>query len=271
MTAAPAWKALAAHKESVAKRHLRELFAADPGRGERMKVEAAGLYVDYSKNRVTDETMALLVELAEQSGLRGRIAAMFRGDKINVTENRAVLHVALRAARDATIVVDGKNVVPEVHAVLDQMSAFADKVRSGAWKGHTILLANVFAQAEALAFGKTAEQVKAEGTADWLVPQRVFEGNRPSNVILAERLTPETLGTLIALYEHSVFTQGVLWNIDSFDSGASSSARCSRSASSPSSPPTPSPPSRTTARRTPSSAVTGASRHSPEGERACRR
>ncbi len=494
MTAAPAWKALAAHKESVAKRHLRELFAADPGRGERMKVEAAGLYLDYSKNRVTDETMALLVELAEQSGLRGRIAAMFRGDKINVTENRAVLHVALRAARDAAIVVDGKNVVPEVHAVLDQMSAFADKVRSGAWKGHTgkriknvvnigiggsdlgpvmayealrhygertmsfrfvsnvdgtdfaeavqdldphetlfivssktfttletmtnartarawslagmngdessiakhfvavstnagevkkfgidvanmfgfwdwvggrysmisaiglstmisvgpenflamlggfrqmdehfktapfasnlpvllgllavwyndffgaqtvavlpyeqylkrfpaylqqltmesngkhvtldgaavahdtgpiywgepgtngqhsfyqlihqgtrlipcdfiafakalnpvgphhdILLANVFAQAEALAFGKTAEQVKAEGTADWLVPHRVFEGNRPSNVILAERLTPETLGTLIALYEHSVFTQGVLWNIDSFD------------------------------------------------------
>src|SRR5262249_49643258 len=117
--------------------HLRQLFAGAPKRGERMVVEAAGLYLDSSKNRVTDETMALLVQLAEHSGLRGRIDAMFRGDKINITEKRAVLHVALRAARDATIVVDGKNVVPEVHAVLDKMSAFADKVRGGAWKGHT--------------------------------------------------------------------------------------------------------------------------------------
>ena len=117
--------------------HLRDLFADDPARGERMTAEAAGIYLDYSKNRITDETLRLLVELAEQSGLRARIDAMFRGEKINVTENRAVLHVALRAPRGASIVVDGKNVVPEVHAVLDKMADFADRVRSGEWKGHT--------------------------------------------------------------------------------------------------------------------------------------
>jgi glucose-6-phosphate isomerase len=490
----PAWKALVAHRQRLQKLHLRKLFADDPTRGERLTAEAAGLYLDYSKNRVTDRTLKLLVQLAEESGLSGRIAAMFRGEKINVTENRAVLHVALRAPTGATILVDGKNVVPEVHAVLDKMAAFSDRVRSGAWKGHTgkrikniinvgiggsdlgpvmayealkhysersltfrfvsnvdgidfveatrdldpaetlfiissktfttletmtnaqsardwllhglgrdrkavarhfvavstnaakvsafgidtanmfgfwdwvggrysmdsaiglstmlaigpdnfqallkgfrdldehfrrtpfennlpvlmgllsvwnndflgaqsvavlpyeqylkrfpaylqqltmesngkhvtlagkkveyqtgpiywgepgtngqhsfyqlihqgtrlipcdfiafgrpltplgrhhdILLANVFAQAEALAFGKTAEEVKAEGTPPALVPHRVFEGNRPSNVILAERLTPEVLGKLVALYEHSVFTQGVIWSIDSFD------------------------------------------------------
>jgi glucose-6-phosphate isomerase len=489
-----AWSALASHYKSASKLHLRQLFADDPKRGQRMAIEAVGLYLDYSKNRVTDETLKLLGRLAEESGLRARIDAMFRGDKINITENRAVLHVALRAPKDASILVDGKNVVPEVHAVLDKMADFSDRVRSGAWKGHTgkrirnvanigiggsdlgpvmayealkhysqrdmtfrfvsnidgtdfaeavrdldpaetlfivssktfttletmtnahtarawslaalggdersvakhfvavstnatevakfgidtanmfgfwdwvggrysmdsaiglstmiaigpnnframldgfhqmdehfrtapfetnlpvitgllsvwyndflgaqtvavlpyeqylkrfpaylqqltmesngkhvtlngkavardtgpiywgepgtngqhsfyqlihqgtrlipcdfiafakplnplgqhhdMLLANVFAQTEALAFGKTPEQVKAEGTPDWLVPHRVFEGNRPSNTILAERLTPETLGKLVALYEHSVFTQGVLWNIDSFD------------------------------------------------------
>jgi glucose-6-phosphate isomerase len=490
----PAWKALASHYKMASKLHLRQLFADDPKRGERMAVEAAGLYLDYSKNRVTGETLRLLLQLADKSGLRARIDAMFSGEKINITEKRAVLHVALRAPRGASILVDGKNVVPEVHSVLDKMSDFSDKVRSGAWKGHTgkpirnvvnigiggsdlgpvmayealrhyseramtfrfvsnidgtdfaeavrdfdpsetlfivssktfttletmtnahtarawslaalggdeksvakhfvavstnaaevakfgidtanmfefwdwvggrysmdsaiglstmvaigpdnframldgfhqmdehfrttafevnlpvlmgllavwyndffgaqtaavlpyeqylkrfpaylqqltmesngkhttldgyavahdtgpiywgepgtngqhsfyqlihqgtrlipcdfiafakplnllgrhhdMLLANVFAQTEALAFGKTPEQVKAEGTPDWLVPHRVFEGNRPSNTILADRLTPETLGKLVALYEHSVFTQGVLWNIDSFD------------------------------------------------------
>ena len=489
-----AWKALVAHYQNVRDLHLRKLFADDPKRGERMTVEAVGLYLDYSKNRVTDETLKLLMQLADESGLRGRIDAMFRGDKINITENRAVLHVALRAPRGASIVVDGENVVPQVHAVLDKMADFSNRVRSGAWKGYTgkrirnvinvgiggsdlgpvmayealkhysdrsmtfrfvsnvdgtdfaeavhdldpaetlfiissktfttletmtnartardwllaglggdekavakhfvavstnasevakfgidtanmfgfwdwvggrysmdsaiglstmiaigpdnframldgfhqmdehfrttpfernlpvlmgllavwyndffgaqtvavlpyeqylkrfpaylqqltmesngkhvtldgskvpcdtspvywgepgtngqhsfyqlihqgtrlipcdfiafyqtlnplgrhhdILLANVFAQAEALAFGKTPEQVKAEGTPDWLVPHRVFDGNRPSNTILAERLTPETLGKLVALYEHSVFTQGTIWNIDSFD------------------------------------------------------
>jgi glucose-6-phosphate isomerase len=489
-----AWPALASHAKSISQVHLRQLFSDDPKRGQRMALEAAGLYFDYSKNRLTDETIRLLLELAEQSGLRGRIDAMFRGDKINITEKRAVLHVALRAPKSATILVDGKNVVPEVHSVLEKMSAFADRVRSGAWKGHTgrrirnvvnigiggsdlgpvmayealkhysdrtltcrfisnidgtdfaeavrdldpsetlfivssktfttletmtnartarawslaglggdessvakhfvavstnaaevakfgidvanmfgfwdwvggrysmgsaiglstmiavgpdnframldgfrqmddhfrtapfaenlpvlmglvslwyndffdaqtvavlpyeqylkrfpaylqqltmesngkhvtldgepvgrdtgpvywgepgtngqhsfyqlihqgtrlipcdfiafakplnqvgrhhdMLLANVFAQSEALAFGKTREQVKSEGTPDWLVPHRIFEGNRPSNTILAERLTPETLGKLVALYEHSVFTQGVVWNIDSFD------------------------------------------------------
>jgi glucose-6-phosphate isomerase len=489
-----AWKALESHYKTVSNLHLRQLFADDPNRGQRMAVEAVGLYLDYSKNRVTDETLKLLLQLAEESGLRARIDAMFRGEKINITENRAVLHVALRAPKDATILVDGKNVVPEVHAVLDQMAAFSNRVRSGEWKGHTgkrirnvvnigiggsdlgpvmayealrhysersitfrfvsnvdgtdfaeavqdldpaetlfivssktfttletmtnaqtarswslaglggdeksvakhfvavstnatevakfgidtanmfgfwdwvggrysmdsaiglstmiaigpdnframldgfhqmdehfrtspferslpvlmgllgvwcndflgaetvavlpyeqylkrfpaylqqltmesngkhvtlegkevahdtgpvywgepgtngqhsfyqlihqgtrlipcdfiafakplnplgrhhdILLANVFAQAEALAFGKTPEQVKAEGTPDWLVPHRVFEGNRPSNTILADRLTPEILGKLVALYEHSVFAQGVLWDVDSFD------------------------------------------------------
>ena len=473
---------------------LRDLFADDPARGERMTAEAAGVYLDYSKNRVNEETLKLLIELAQQAGLRARIDAMFGGEKINVTENRAVLHVALRAPKGASIIVDGKNVVPDVHAVLAKMADFANRVRSGQWKGHSgkrirnivnigiggsdlgpvmayealkyysdramtfrfvsnvdgtdfveatrdldpaetlfvvssktfttletmtnaqsarewslrglggdakavakhfvavstngekvaefgidtanmfefwdwvggrysmdsaiglstmlaigpdhfqsmlegfhaidehfrtapfernlpvlmgllgvwyndffgaqtvavlpydqylkrfpaylqqltmesngkhvtldgmrvdyqtgpiywgepgtngqhsfyqlihqgtrlipcdfiafghalntlgrhhdMLLANVFAQTEALAFGKTPEQVKAEGTPDWLVPHRVFEGNRPSNTILMDRLTPAALGKLVALYEHCVFTQGTIWDIDSFD------------------------------------------------------
>jgi len=494
LTERQTWKRLAAHYQHVRELHLRKLFADDPTRGERMTVEAVGLYLDYSKNRITDETLKLLLQLAEDCGLSGHIEAMFRGEKINVTEDRAVLHVALRAPRGASVVVDGENVGPQVHAVLDKMADFSNRVRSGAWKGHTgkrirnvinigiggsdlgpvmayealkhyseramtfrfvsnvdstdfaeavqdlepaetlfvissktfttletmtnartarewtlaglggdekavakhfvavstnaaevakfgidtanmfgfwdwvggrysmdsaiglstmvavgpdhframldgfhqmdehfrttpfernlpvlmgllglwyndffgahtvavlpyeqylkrfpaylqqltmesngkhvtldgqkvscdtgpiywgepgtngqhsfyqmihqgtrlipcdfiafyqtlnplgrhhdILMANVFAQAEALAFGKTPEQVKAEGTPDWLVPHRVFEGNRPSNMILARRLTPETLGKLVALYEHSVFTQGTIWSIDSFD------------------------------------------------------
>ncbi len=494
LTQRKAWKALAVHCKKLQELHLRKLFADDPKRGERLTAEAAGLLLDYSKNRITDETLKLLFALAKESDLRAAIDAMFRGDKINLTENRAVLHVALRAPKGASILVDGKNVVPEVHAVLDKMAAFSRRLRSGAWKGHTgkrirnvvnigiggsdlgpvmayealkhysdramtfrfvsnvdgtdfveatrdldpaeslfivssktlttletmtnaqsardwllnglggdvkavakhfvavstnaekvsafgidttnmfgfwdwvggrysmdaaiglstilaigpenfrgllkgfhemdehfrtapfeknlpvlmgllsvwnnnflgahtvavlpyeqylkrfpaylqqltmesngksatrdgkkvdyqtgpiywgepgtngqhsfyqlihqgtrlipcdfiafahaltplgphhdILLANVFAQAEALALGKTVAEVKAEGTPDWLVPHRVFEGNRPSNTILAERLTPEVLGKLVALYEHSVFTQGVIWHIDSFD------------------------------------------------------
>jgi glucose-6-phosphate isomerase len=493
LTETAAWKALGAHYEKIRNLHLRTLFADDKQRGERFAIEALGLYFDYSKHRITDETMRLLLALAEESALRARIDAMFRGEKINLTENRAVLHVALRAPRDASIVVDGKNVVPEVHQVLDQMADFSNRVRSGAWKGHTgkrirniinigiggsdlgpvmayealrhyadpnltlrfisnvdgtdfvtatsdldpaetlfivssktfttletmtnaqtarewslkalrdekaiakhfvavstnaeqvrkfgidtanmfgfwdwvggrysmdsaiglstmiavgpenframlagfhamdehfrtapfeknlpvlmglltvwyndffgaqtvavlpydqylkrfpaylqqltmesngkhvtldgapvsyqtgaifwgepgtngqhsfyqlihqgtkiipcdfiafcrplnqvgrhhdLLLSNVFAQTEALAFGKTPDEVKAEGTADWLVPHRVFEGNRPSTTILGERLTPEMLGKLVALYEHSVFTQGAIWRIDSFD------------------------------------------------------
>jgi glucose-6-phosphate isomerase len=494
LTRRAAWKALQSHYKTIRETHLRTLFAEDPGRGERLTVEGAGLFLDYSKNRITDETIKLLLQLAEESGLKQRIEAMFSGEKINITENRAVLHVALRAPKDQTILVDGKNVVPEVHAVLDKMSDFANRVRSGEWKGHTgkrirnvvnigiggsdlgpvmayealkhysersmtfrfvsnvdgndfaeavldldpaetlfvvssktfttletmtnahsarswfldrtggdesavakhfvavstnagevsrfgidtanmfgfwdwvggrysmdsaiglstmlaigpdnyramldgfhqmdehfrttpfernipvlmallgiwydnffgaqtvavlpyeqylkrfpaylqqltmesngkhvtlagtvvdyatgpvywgepgtngqhsfyqlihqgtslipcdfiafsqalnnvgrhhdILIANVFAQAEALAFGKTAEQVKADGTPDWLVPHRVFEGNRPSNVILIDRLTPVVLGKLVALYEHSVFTQGTIWQINSFD------------------------------------------------------
>ncbi len=490
----PAWKTLTAHHRMVRPLQLRQLFADDPTRGERMTVEAAGLFLDYSKNRITDETLGLLLRLAEEADLRGRIDAMFRGEKINVTEGRAVLHVALRAPRGTSIVVDGQNVVDEVHVVLDAMTDFANRVRSGLWTGYTgrrlrnvvnigiggsdlgpvmayealkhysdramtfrfvsnvdgtdfveaardldpaetlfivasktfttletmtnaqsarrwlldacggdvkavakhfvavstnatevgkfgidtanmfgfwdwvggrysmdsaiglstmlaigpenframldgfhqmdehfrtapfernlpvllgllavwyndffgaqtvavlpyeqylkrfpaylqqltmesngkgvtldgravacdtspvywgepgtngqhsfyqlihqgtrlvpchfiafakplsplgqhheILLANVVAQSEALAFGKTPKQVKAEGTPDWLVPHRVFEGNRPSNTILAERLTPEALGKLVALYEHSVFTQGTIWQIDSFD------------------------------------------------------
>jgi glucose-6-phosphate isomerase len=489
----PAWKALGAHHKAIENTHLSQLFADDAKRGERFAVEDVGIYLDYSKNRITDETLKLLLQLAEQSGLRAKIDAMFAGEKINISENRAVLHVALRAPKDAKIVVDGQNVVPEVHAVLDKMSAFADRVRSGAWKGHTgkrirnvvnvgiggsdlgpvmayealrqysardmvfrfvsnvdgtdfaeavidldaeetmfiissktfttletmtnahtardwllarlkdetaiakhfvavstnakevtkfgidtanmfgfwdwvggrysmdsaiglssmlavgpdnframlagfhemdehfrttpfernlpvllgllavwyndffdaqtvailpyeqylkrfpaylqqltmesngkhvkidgthvdadtgpiywgepgtngqhsfyqlihqgtrlipcdfigfaktlnplgrhhdILMANVFAQAEALAFGKTEAEVKAEGTADWLVPHRLFEGNRPSNTILLDKLTPAALGKLVALYEHNVFTQGVIWQIDSFD------------------------------------------------------
>jgi glucose-6-phosphate isomerase len=494
LTERASWKTLQAHHKKVGRRHLRALFAADPTRGERLTAEAGGIYLDYSKNRVTPDTLTLLCRLAEECGLRERIDAMFRGDKINVTEDRAVLHVALRAPRGASIVVDGKDVVAEVHAVLAAMTDFSDRVRSGAWKGHTgthirnvinigiggsdlgpvmayealkhysertmvfrfvsnvdgtdlveatrdldpaetlfitssktfttletmtnaesarqwllaglggdvkavakhfvavstnaqkvsefgidtanmfgfwdwvggrysmdsaiglstmlaigpdnfralldgfhqmdehfrtapfernlpvllglltvwntdflgaetvavlpyeqylkrfpaylqqltmesngkhvtregaeikyptgpiywgepgtngqhsfyqlihqgtrlipcdfiafrnalnplgrhhdFLLANVFAQTEALAFGKTRAQVKAEGTPDRLVPHRVFQGNRPSNTILAERLTPETLGKLVALYEHSVFTQGAIWDLDSFD------------------------------------------------------
>jgi glucose-6-phosphate isomerase len=493
LTELPAWKALQAHYDQVRDLHLRTLFHDDPQRGERFAAEAVGLYFDYSKHRVIDETLRLLIALAGEARLRDRIEAMFRGDRINVTENRAVLHVALRAPRGDSIVVDGKNVVPEVHQVLDRMADFSNRVRSGEWKGHTgkriravinigiggsdlgpvmacealrhysdrnltmrfvsnvdgtdfaeatrdldpaqtlfiissktfttletmtnahtarqwslralggaeavakhfvavstnatevakfgidtanmfgfwdwvggrysmdsaiglstmiaagpenframlagframdehfrtapfernlpvlmgllalwynnffgaqtvavlpyeqylkrfpaylqqltmesngkhvtldgavvnyqtgpifwgepgtngqhsfyqmihqgtkiipcdfigfyrtlnplgphhdMLLANVFAQGEALAFGKTVEQVKAEGTADWLVPHRLFEGNRPSTTILAERLTPETVGKLVALYEHSVFTQGAIWNINSFD------------------------------------------------------
>jgi glucose-6-phosphate isomerase len=441
LTKRKAWKSLQTHYEEVRGLHLRELFADDPKRGERMTAEAAGLFLDYSKNRMTDETLKLLIELAEESGLQSRIGAMFRGEKINTTEKRAVLHVALRAPKEASIVVDGENVVPQVHRVLDKMAQFSNRVRSGGWKGHTgkrirniinigiggsdlgpvmayealkhysersmafrfvsnvdstdfaeavydldpsetlfivssktfttletmtnahtardwslkglgddeksvakhfvavstnatevakfgidtdnmfefwdwvggrysmdfgaqtvavlpyeqylkrfpaylqqltmesngkhvtldgtevtyatspvywgepgtngqhsfyqlihqgtrlipcdfiafgqplnplgrhhdMLLANVFAQTEALAFGKTPEEVKAEGTPDWLAPHRVFEGNRPSNTILAERLTPENLGKLVALYEHIVFTQGTIWQINSFD------------------------------------------------------
>src|SRR3989440_11647954 len=131
-----AWKALTAHHDKIGHLHLRQLFADDPTRGERMTAEAVGLYLDYSKNRITEETLGLLLRLAEEYGLRERIDAMFRGDKINVTESRAVLHVALRAPRGTSIVVDGKNVVPDVHAVLDAMTDFAKRVRSGAWKGH---------------------------------------------------------------------------------------------------------------------------------------
>ena len=488
-----AWKALTQHHEAIAAKTLKELFAADSTRGEKYTAEAAGIFLDYSKNRITDETLKLLMDLAKESGVAERRDAMFRGDKINITENRAVLHIALRAPATESIIVDGEDVVPQVHAVLDKMKGFAEKVRSGEWKGftgkkiknvvnvgiggsdlgpvmayealkhysqrdltmrfvsnvdgtdfaeavqdlnpdetlfliasktfttletmtnahsardwtiaalkdnaaiakhfvaistndkevarfgidtanmfgfwdwvggrysmdsaiglstmiaigpdnfqalldgfhemdvhfktapfeknlpvllglftvwytdffdaqtqailpyeqylkrfpaylqqltmesngkhvtldgthvatetgpiywgepgtngqhsfyqlihqgtrlipcdfigffktlnplgrhHDILMANVFAQAEALAFGKTAEQVKAEGTADALVPHRVFEGNRPSNIILAEVLTPAVLGKLVALYEHAVFTQGAIWNIDSFD------------------------------------------------------
>src|SRR4030081_2364049 len=137
LTARPSWKALESHYQKVRQSHLRQLFADDPKRGERLTTEAVGLYLDYSKNRVTDETLKLLLQLAEESGLRARIDAMFRGEKINITEKRAVLHVALRAPKDATILLDGKNVVPEVHAVLDQMAAFSNRVRSGEWQGHT--------------------------------------------------------------------------------------------------------------------------------------
>jgi glucose-6-phosphate isomerase len=494
LTQRPAWKSLGAHHKKIMKLHLRELFAADVKRGEKFTAEAAGLFLDYSKNRVTAETLKLLLQLAKESGLRGHIDAMFAGEKINITENRAVLHVALRAPKSAKIFVDGKNVVPEVHAVLDKLTAFAKRVRSGAWKGHTgkriknivnigiggsdlgpvmayealkyytkrdlkflfvsnvdgadfveavhdldpaetlfivssktfttqetmtnaesarewllkglggnkkavakhfvavstnaekvsafgidtanmfgfwdwvggrysmdsaiglstmlaigpekfgellagfheldghfrtapfeknlpvlmallsvwntdflgaetvavlpyenylkrfpaylqqltmesngkhvtldgktvnyetspiywgepgtngqhsfyqlihqgtrlipcdfiafahaltslgrhhdILLANVFAQSEALAFGKTAAEVKAEKVAEALIPHKVFEGNRPSNTILADRLTPAVLGKLVALYEHIVFVQGAIWSVNPFD------------------------------------------------------
>src|SRR5258705_10508000 len=137
LSARPSWKALESHHKKVSKLHLRELFAKDSERGERMSVDAVGLYLDYSKNRITEETLELLFQLAKESGLQSRIEAMFRGEKINVTENRAVLHVALRAPRDASIIVDGKNVVPDVHAVLDRMADFSERVRNGTWQGHT--------------------------------------------------------------------------------------------------------------------------------------
>ncbi|MET7439937.1 glucose-6-phosphate isomerase, partial [Streptomyces sp. NPDC005568] len=137
LTQTPEWTALAKHREEVGETRLRDLFAADPGRGSRYTLEVGDLHVDYSKHRVTDETLRLLRELASATGVFGLRDAMFRGDKINVTEDRAVLHTALRAPRDAVIEVDGENVVPAVHAVLDRMSAFADKVRSGEWTGHT--------------------------------------------------------------------------------------------------------------------------------------
>src|SRR6266516_4206455 len=137
LTERRAWNPLGKHFSEVRTLHLRELFAADPKRGERMTAEAVGLYLDYSKNRITDETLELLVKLADESGLRARIDAMFKGEKINITEGRAVLHVALRAPKGATITADGENVVPKVHAVLDQMADLSDRVRSGAWKGHT--------------------------------------------------------------------------------------------------------------------------------------
>ena len=137
LTQRPAWQALAVHQKKIAKLHLRELFAKDAKRGEKLTAEAIGLFLDYSKNRITAETLKLLLQLAKESNLRGRMDAMFAGEKINITENRAVLHTALRAPKNAKIFVDGKNVVPDVHAVLDKMTAFAKRVRSGAWKGHT--------------------------------------------------------------------------------------------------------------------------------------
>src|SRR5258707_1607990 len=137
LTERPAWKALEAHHQQIQGKHLKQLFADDPARGERFSVETGGIFLDYSKNRITDETLKLLIQLAEESGLRAHIDAMFSGEKINITENRAVLHVALRAPKSESIFVDGENVVPEVHTVLDKMAAFADRVRSGAWKGHT--------------------------------------------------------------------------------------------------------------------------------------
>src|SRR5579884_2543962 len=137
LTERKAWKSLQSHYEKIRTTHLRTLFADDPNRGERLTAEGAGLFLDYSKNRITDETLKLLLELAEESGLRQRMAGMFRGEKINATENRAVLHVALRAPRGTSIVVDGKDVVPEAHAVLDRMAEFSDRIRSGAWRGYT--------------------------------------------------------------------------------------------------------------------------------------
>src|ERR1700730_18404103 len=133
----PAWKGLQAHFQQIQGKHLRELSEADPARGERFTAEAGGIFLDYSKNRITDETLKLLVKLAEESGVREKIDAMFRGDKINITENRAVLHVALRAPKGESIVVDGEEVVMEVAAVLDKMANFSNRVRTGEWKGHT--------------------------------------------------------------------------------------------------------------------------------------
>src|SRR6185503_15775630 len=137
LTNRQSWKALGTHYESMRNVHLRELFADDPKRGERFTLEAAGLFLDYSKNRITDETVSLLCQLARECGLESRIEAMFRGDRINVTERRAVLHVALRMPRSESVVVDGTDVVADVHAVLDRMAEFSERVRSGAWRGHT--------------------------------------------------------------------------------------------------------------------------------------
>jgi glucose-6-phosphate isomerase len=137
LTKRKAWKALGTHYKKIAKMHLRKLFADDPKRGERLTLEAAGVFLDYSKHRIDDQTIKLLLQLADESRLRERIDAMFNGEKINITEKRAVLHVALRAPKGSSILVDGENVVPGVHAVLDKMSSFCDRVRSGAWKGHT--------------------------------------------------------------------------------------------------------------------------------------
>ncbi|MBS1238166.1 MAG: glucose-6-phosphate isomerase, partial [Deltaproteobacteria bacterium] len=137
LTKRKAWKALEAHYKKARDLHLRDLFKVDTKRGERMTAEAVGIYLDYSKNRITEETLKLLLQLAEESGLGSRIDAMFSGEKINITEKRAVLHVALRAPRGASIIVDGENVVPQVHAVLDKMADFSNRIRSGAWRGHT--------------------------------------------------------------------------------------------------------------------------------------
>ena len=137
LTQHPAWQALAAHYQQTKGLHLRELFAKEPGRGERLTIEAAGIYLDYSKNRITDETIDLLLQLAEQSGLRARIDAMFAGEKINRSEKRAVLHIALRAPKEQSILVDGEDVVPGVHAVLDRMTDFSNRVLGAAWRGHT--------------------------------------------------------------------------------------------------------------------------------------
>ncbi len=327
LTERPAWKALEAHCATIHPLHLRQIFAEDARRGERLTAEAAGIYLDYSKNRITDETIQLLARLAEECGLRERIDAMFRGDRTNATERRAALHTVLRTPETEQVVVDDIDVVPEVHTVLKRMATFSHCVRSGEWQGYTgkrihniinigiggselgpvmayealrhysqrdmrfrfvsnvdgtdfveatldldpaetlfivcsktfttqetltnaraartwclqvlgdastdtsdfcqslnslgdqhdFLMANLFAQSEALAFGKTAAEVKAEGTAAALVSHRTFECNQPSNTLLAERLTPHTLGALVALYEHSVFVQGVIWDINLFD------------------------------------------------------
>lgn len=176
-----AWQALLRHHEEIAGRHLRDLFAEDPGRGERLTAEAAGIFLDYSKNLRVDDTIRLLVALAEQSGLRERIEAMLSGERIDVTENRAVLPV-LRAPGEAHVLADGVNVVPEVHETLDRMSALANQVRDGAWKGFT---------------GQPIRNIV--------------------NVMLARRLKPEELGRLVALYEHSELMQGIIWGLDSFD------------------------------------------------------
>ena len=137
LTQLSAWKALSAHYEKIRTQHLRDLFKSDPDRGTRLVAEAEGIYLDYSKHRITDETIKLLLQLAEESGVKARLDAMFSGEKINITEKRAVLHVALRAPKGEKIFVDGEDVVPAVHEVLDRMSAFSDRIRSGEWKGHT--------------------------------------------------------------------------------------------------------------------------------------